>query len=116
MSMEASEIIRRNEAVARFMGLEWDGEEGCWSDPRKGEYGLFTSRALRYDRDYSWLMPCVEKILSHKTSMIGSLIAIAREENGEFKVLTAGGNIGHEKTMIEAMFLAVSEYCLSLEA
>ena len=99
--MEASEIIRRNEAVARFMGLEWDGEEGCWSDPRKGEYGLFTSRALRYDRDYSWLMPAVARLLSTNPQTKMTLWMV----NGE-----------SEDMLIGAIWESVSEYCLSLEA
>ncbi len=114
MSMEASEIVRRNEAIAKFMGCEDPKWEGKYIISNEGGMYHMGSDSLAYHKYYSWLMPVVEKILTHRTSMIGSMGTLIREESGEFTVMLAGGNIGKEPTMIDAIFLAVSEYCLAL--
>ena len=109
MSMEASEIIRRNEAIARFMG-----------DPSKWYGGWYKPGDMEFNEDWSHLMPAVEKILEHANSRanvpIGASIVLIAERDAIFRVFTYGGITGFGKTMIEAVWEAVSDYCLSLEA
>ena len=119
--MEASEIIRRNEAVARFMGLTCPP---TYDGPNSVGRGYYDPNDLRYHDEWQWLMPCVEKI----TMKTGAMFQLRRDDIGEgrtgyycyFQAMPYGtleeDIRWNAETMILATFLAVSEYCLSLEA
>lgn len=122
--MEASEITRRNEAIAKYMGWTLlqrndDGNGDWWMTEEERSAmpdmsGVYHGE-LPFNSDWRALMPVVEKMLSQSSSIIGSMVGLVREQSGEFTVMLQGGNIGKEPTMIEAVFRAVSDYCLSLE-
>jgi hypothetical protein len=115
--MEESEITRRNEAIARYMG--WTLVDGWW---KNHESFLFLSWQLEFHSNWSWLMPCVEEIVAQA----GLSYNILRDDFGDgvfykcdFNPEHYGSYIhgmrGFGKTMIEAVWMAVSDYCLSLE-
>ena len=137
--MEANEIIRRNEAIARFMrldirknrdtkGYEVDpadlahADELSWYNP--AGWGSWEPMwSLPYNRDWSFLMPCVEKMQRESGTMFESHYDdIGDGKAGYycwFRAMPYGGLEndlrGMASTMIEATWILVSDYCLSLE-
>lgn len=108
--MEASEIIRRNEAIARYMG--WQFANGAWWE--NDVAFPFSSDMLDFHSNWSRLMPVVEKIL---LATRGEMRMGFRNEDVCFEVFSPRMNyLAHGNgTMIEAVWMAVSDYCLSLE-
>lgn len=78
---------------------------------RPGEDGVFVMRPedLEYERHWQRLMPCVEKIDEHLFLSPAHAKAGWRATCGKF------GHGNFSKTMIEAVWLCVSDYCLALE-
>lgn len=120
MSMEASEIIRRNEAIARFMGLTCPP---TYDGPNSIGRGYYDPNELRYHDEYQWLMTVVDRIVIQA----GFSYHVIRDDFGDGTLYKVGfdpehygmyirGVLGYGKTMIEATFLAVSDYCLALES
>ena len=98
--MEQSEIIRRNEAIAKYMG-----------DPRVWYGGWYSIGEMEFDCDWSCLMPVVEKVSRERDEGFHLLPAF----NGEW-VARFGLRVNSRRpTAIEVTWLAVSDYILSLE-
>jgi hypothetical protein len=117
--MEQQEINKRNEAIAKFMELKSFNDDRygkIWASPVNKE----TSFSLQYNSSWSWLMPVVEKIsqdLMHSVMIdtFGGVEIYSHKNNGggdPIITIDLDGN----KPLIEAVFLAVSDYCLTKEA
>jgi hypothetical protein len=113
--MSQEEILKRNEAIAVFMGAKLKVPTNtkyapCYQYFR--EDGLIyrekETQHMEYKTNWSWLMPVVEKIESGR-----NYIDIRKKEI----LLTVIDRptqlyeVGESK--IEAVFLAVSDYCLN---
>lgn len=102
--MEASEIIRRNEAIARFMGAEEMLVTKDFSDPHHIDMPWQLAGKIKqvpYHEDWSLLMPVVEKAL--------------RTSNPPIKITMLVPDAKTYGPLIDGLFEAVSDYCLSLE-
>ena len=117
--MEASEITRRNVAIARYMG--WEKNEAELWNPQP--VNTYSDDALRFHSDWNWLMPAVEKVIQET----GAEFELRRDDIGDgmaghycwFRAMPYGRLSidiqAAEKTMIGAVWMIVSDYCLSLE-
>ena len=118
--MEASETVRRNEAIARFMECplrdELEPLEYWW----EGEW--IEARDLEFHKYWNDLMLVVDQI----TIQAGFSYRVIRDDFGDgifykcdFTPEHYGsyihGALGFGKSMIESVWMAVSEHCLSLE-
>ena len=122
--MEASEITRRNEAIARYMGLEY--EDASVSSTKRSsdkpnmmwvyKSTYYFGGQLKYHRRWSWIMPVVDQIVIQA----GLSYRILRDDFGdgvfymcdfdpEHYGSYAKGMRGFGKTMIEAAWMAVSD-------
>lgn len=155
--MEQSEINRRNEAIALFMGYKYTYmstedlsdigglETTCkiyskiplkidycldpihWKEDRD-KFILITVKGwdinpsmgeLQYNSSWDWLMPVIEKISEIKyedgSTMYPRTFGMINQEAG--KVLFRFNRMGlyEGRTLIEAAFLATSDYCLSIK-
>ena len=118
MSMEASDTVRRNEAIARFMG--WRKDEVGWylfdlnpDGVIMGDYYL--ESAPEFDTDWGLLMPCAEKILKANPDSLDYMLQVIFVTASNKFGCCVKGHYGQGDTAIESVFLAVSEHCLSLE-
>jgi hypothetical protein len=99
--MEQDEITRRNVAIAEYMGLKTDySPEECMGFPP------FPS----YDEAWGFLMPVVRKITEE--SLLGFHIFPPMDDT--FTCRFGMGKNWSGDTMIEAVWMAVSDYVLSL--
>jgi len=109
--MEASEIIRRNEAIAKYLGWEkisrgpqhytvWESPDG-WNYP-----------CLEFDEKWEMLMHAVEKIIKESNLGFHFFPPFGRD-TFVCRFGTERNYVGD--TMIEATWLAVSEYVLALK-
>jgi len=122
LNMEASEIVRRNEAISRFMGLT---RPPTYDGPNSVGRGYYDPNELEYHSEWSWIMPAVEKIIDE----VGVSCQMKRDLfdeqiGGEFMFTMEADHYssyafpsfkGFGKKAIDAVWLAVSDYCLSLE-
>ena len=113
--MEQDEITRRNVAIAEYMGAEEMWVRKDFEDPHHRDMPgqlLEKVKQVPYHEDWKLLMPAVEKI--------------TKESNLGFHFFPPFGRytfvcrFGTERnyvgdTMIEATWLAVSEYVLALK-
>ena len=110
--MEASEIARRNIAIAAYMGWEmatdFHTNATITIDPeRRNDYAFWTWNPP-FNRDMDLLMPVVEKIMKEKKEGFHLLLS----KNGySCRFGTERNFVGD--TMVEAAWMAVSEYVLS---
>lgn len=100
--MEQSEINKRNEAIAKFMGLTFNTTfEGLlpnhWIDKNSEVVGSYLDTTLKYNSSWDWLMPVVQKML----------------ENGCW---THQIDYAITKININALFEAVSNVCLDAQS
>ena len=106
MIMEQDEIVRRNVAIAEYMG--WKLSQGAWFDPDAGF--PHSTEMLAFNTDWSILMPVVEKITKESNLGFHFFPPFGREvftcRFGTNKNYVGG-------SMIEATWLAVSGYILS---
>lgn len=123
MSMEAGEIIRRNVAIAKYM--MW--KEATKENFRGAKVPVFTLETefapitlkeadFSFHNDWSWLMPVVERIAKSWDSKI--LIGIYHDSPLNFPraIWDAIWLMSNkDKPLIESVWLAVSDYILSLE-
>ena len=58
--MSNEEILESNKLIAEFMEVKFS--ESDFTDDRT--FGIYNADAVRYHRDWQWLMPVVEKIES----------------------------------------------------
>lgn len=98
--MEQDEITRRNVAIAEYMypNLVYDDHVGACHE---------------YHCSWEWLIPTVEKIIQER------LVAVHIFPPTGLETFTCRFGMGknHEgKSMIEATWLAVSEYVLTLKS
>ncbi len=122
--MKEIEIEKRNTAIAEFMGGKLHKASYCNHSfsivPRKmpdNPDPYLVKGNLKYHSSWDWLMPVVER-LSRK-----------RYENGQRLFMQTFGMIDEDKkvmvrihlqslvygrSLIEATFIAVSDYCLSI--
>jgi hypothetical protein len=118
-------IQERSEAIALFMGMklsepENDHEEYEWipSHPVSGNW-MFKSPPP-YDRSWKWLMPVLEKIEAQDNiiTKVDSLRTVGGDLRHKCTVhnLSVYGTsciaYGESKSKIEAIFLAVSHFCM----
>lgn len=100
--MSEQEIIEGNKLIAEF-----EGYIPCEKQSIFDYVGLEVSiHALRYERDWDWLMPVVFKIMQEDNNLIlhnyeGGYEAVLETENG------AGG---YDKEPIMAVWIAVTTY------
>lgn len=121
MSIEATEIVRRNEAIARFMGWIRDTEGYPWYLVENGiirleQYAWEDSPA--FNSNWNLLMPVIEKISSDAEVHLAfrpmgkNLQPLCHASAGQKSIHSyMDGNL----SPIEAIWRAVSDYCLSLE-
>ena len=109
MIMEQDEITRRNVAIEAFNGTD-KRKQGWYIDENGSEcWSYYPARDFR--EDWKLLMPVVEKITKESNLGFHFFPPFGRE------VFTCrlGTNKNSEgKSMIEATWMAVSEYVLSL--
>jgi len=115
--MEASEIARRNIAIAAYMGWEmatdFHTKATITIDPeRRNDYAFWTWNPP-FNRDMDLLMPVVEKIMKESNLGFHFFPPFGRD--------TFVCRFGTERnfvgdTMIEAAWMAVSEYVLALKS
>ena len=100
MIMEQDEITRRNVAIAEYMypNLVYDDHVGACHE---------------YHCSYEWLMPVVEKIINDSLLGFHFFPPFGREV---FTCRLGTNRNSDGKSMIEATWLAVSEYVLSLKS
>ena len=102
--MEQDEITRRNVAIAEYMGLKTDySPEECMGFPP------FPS----YDEAWGFIMPVVEKITKETTLVIHIFPPMGHDT---FTCRFGMGKNHEGKSMIEATWMAVSEYVLALKS
>ena len=102
--MEQDEITRRNVAIAEYMGLKTDySPEECMGFPP------FPS----YDEAWGFIMPVVEKITKESNLGFHFFPPFGRD-TFVCRFGTERNYVGD--TMIEATWMAVSEYVLSLKS
>lgn len=113
--MTTDELHRRLDAIARYDGWEPDPEDPALYH-KDGQRELLT--ALGYDRSWDDLMPVVEKIATDggrltyeyfPLSEVHKVLVWARSSHYDADIITRHAD------MKQAYFLAVSDYCLSLE-
>jgi hypothetical protein len=101
--MEASEITRRNVAIARYMGWRND-KDGWYLFDLDGNAGIVGENYLEavpaFDSNWSLLMPVLLKQL---------------RENPEVVFVLSMNTDDPDSIVIESIFVSVSNYCLSLE-
>lgn len=103
MSMESSEIVRRNEAIARFMGWVYVEEsEEQWAGYKANgmEREFYMVESLCFHTEWSWIMPCVEKMLYGKP-------------DAKFTIWYETGE--PREFLLNSIWLLVSDYCLALQ-
>ena len=120
MNMEASEIVRRNEAIARFMGWAYVEEsEEQWAGYKANgmEREFYMVGSLCFHTEWSWTMPVVEKIsLDAEVSLtfrpmgqnLNPLCYASAGQKSKHSYMD--GNL----SPIETVWRAVSDYCLAL--
>lgn len=121
MSMDQSEIVRRNEAIARFMGWQRDGEGQPWYFEFNGmirdeQYAWQHSPA--FDTDWGLLMPVCEKISSDAEVHLSfrpmgpSIKPLCHASVGR---KSRNSYLDCDGSPILTIWRAASDYCLSLE-
>lgn len=126
--MEQSEIQRRNEAIAKYMGWKpWTvGEEppndGYFPPPGVGEATFYFTEDLDFHKEWELLMSVVERL-----SCEGWSVRLCeRDSDGMYpctisdmkgRVTLTGATLvsNRSRHFVEAVWLAVSDYVLSLE-
>lgn len=110
--MEASEIIRRNVAIVEYMDGETSPDYPDAVLVRKGRYlRAEWSCDLKYHNDWSWLMPVVENICDTRDTAYHFGKSFKRGWFARFGM----DNNSYGETAIEAAWMAVSDYIISLE-
>jgi hypothetical protein len=117
--MEQEEIRERNIAIAEFMGARWRAKEDNkaplyrFDEPIGNQYA-FHHTELQYHSSWDWLLPVCKKIESEGciVQITLCLAGHCRITKGNFKVpIKTIANV-ESNDPIEAVFLAVSDYCL----
>ena len=117
MIMEQDEIARRNIAIATYMGWQvtndvvHGGKIACDRDSKHG-YTYWTSSPA-FNVDWNLLMPTVEKITKESNLGFHFFPPFGRD-TFVCRFGTERNYVGD--TMIEATWMAVSEYVLSLKS
>ena len=120
--MEQSEIQKRNEAIAKYMGWkpgtvdEEPPNEGYFPPPGVGEASFYFTEDLDFHKEWELLMPVVEKIIKtwDKNRQHGK--SVDSTHNFPIHLHNAmWGASNQNMPLIEAVFTAVSDYILSLE-
>ena len=123
MIMEQEEIARRNIAIAVYMGWQvtndvvHGGKIACDRDSKHG-YTYWTS-SPPFNVDWNLLMPTVEKIMREFSENIHSWLPMSSDNPKMFHSKLHGAFWlieGMDKPLIERVWLAVSEYVLSLKS
>lgn len=120
--MEQSEIQRRNEAIAKYMGAKmYDHGDGTWQLVFPSGGGVWPQE-LSYHKEWGLLMPVVERL-----SCEGWSVRLCeRDSDGMYpctisdmkgRVTLTGATLvsNRSRHFVEAVWLAVSDYVLSLE-
>ena len=109
--MQQDEIVRRNTAIATYMKMPF--ENGVWFDPLNGFPYLTVE--LEFHRKWAWIMPAAEKIVKEwdPNKMIGRLHGDKLDFVSTFWNSIWSIERVNSKSMIEAIWLAVSDYCLA---
>jgi hypothetical protein len=128
--MEQSEIVRRNEAIARFMGLSCPP---TYDGPNSIGRGYYDPNDLQYHSEWQWIMPAMEQILITNKECCDFLCRPSflnkkgvKEEKVSARTRFSASVPGvrgpvkyfngvSSTSLIESVFIAVSDYCLSLE-
>ena len=107
--MTEEERVRRNEAIARFLG--WRDPFLNFPQPRLWvrDDGSVT-HSIGFHRDWVWLARAIEGI-SHGPELE---FAVMRKGDGGW-LARIGLRVFPGTTMIEAAWMAVSSYCLHFE-
>ena len=108
MSMSQGEIVRRNEAIARFWG---------WKMIRRNDDGhcdwWMTEAERLQNPDMSGVYHGQTCFNSSWNSIMPVAIKMMKENRGKLTIWLADGE--PESFVIESVWLVVSDYCLSLE-
>lgn len=109
--MSPEEIIKRNESIAKFMGWEFSETfEGLlpnhWIDKTGKLMGSYHDTELKFQYSWDWIMPVVIKI-SHDFGSVKILVG-----NTGTAVNINDSLEGYDYDPIEAVFIAVSNYCM----
>lgn len=111
--MEQSEIQRKNEAIAKYMGARmYDHGDGTWQLVFPSNGGVWPQE-LSYHKDWGLLMPVVEKIMESRKE--GWHIIPAYKGGYICRFGTGSSNDPKGDTPIHTTWLAVSDLILSLE-
>lgn len=104
--MDQDEITRRNEAIAKYMDSECEDQDTpvyFWFDDH------YDAHELCFNENFEWLMPVVEKVIKERMLAIHIFPPMGHDTF----VCRFGIGKNHEgSTMIEAVWVAVSEYIL----
>lgn len=113
-NMTPEEVTRRNEAIALFM--DWQYSMGVWWS--NVDEGGFPHEVLYFDVSWDDLMPVVEKMIMPQNPALGDL-CIVPLGNGQVRVHFSENQTGtvyhYSTSMIEAVWMAVSEWVLARE-
>lgn len=115
--MEQTEINKRNEAIAIFMGGFTRDFVDVWK--WKNERGNFEYGKLQYNSSWDWLMPVLIKIINLHSSGC-NICGIGYAGPSFYFDMLPDEKIGfqsksEEGNEIEAVFIAVSDYCIYQE-
>ena len=103
--MEASEITRRNEAIAKYDG--WGSKDGIWWEGDRDGFP-FLPEMLDFHESWGRIMPVVEKIIAESKDAFH----ILPSHSGGFVSRFGVGQNRRGDTPIEATWMAVSDYIL----
>lgn len=115
--MEQDEIVRRNTAIATYMGFrdpKSPSKGYSLIPPNKHEtYRLrvYTLKGLKFHSDWSWLMPVVERIMDAGSGPV----TLWRLPNNWVVQVDGDTPDTFGATMKEAVWISVSDYCISLQ-
>ncbi len=112
--MEVKDKCKRNETIALYMGYKIHDHSSYRTFEKDGKH-LFES-TIQYDSSWDWLMPVVEKIesegctikIEYYYDLKINKVLIFRDATGNATIMT------REKSKIKAVFLSVSDHCLSI--